>query len=116
MQKSPEFDFSKLEDQKKVSEIEKQRIISDAELLKSGAEYEIDEGGNKILDVTSEQKDKIENDHFYEVEIPEIINSLPDKIRKELLKAKLLGARKDGDNYAIQYANIEGGNREAFEG
>src|SRR3989344_3910617 len=37
------------------AEIEKERTISDAELLESGAEYKIDENGNKILDLTDKQ-------------------------------------------------------------
>lgn len=40
-----------------IAEIEKQRTISDAEMLKKGAIYKIDGEGGKILEPTSEQID-----------------------------------------------------------
>lgn len=45
------------------AKIEKERTISDAELLKGGAEYVVDENGEKILSVTIEQCDSLEKEH-----------------------------------------------------
>lgn len=43
----------------KVAHTQKERTLSDAELLKGGAEYKLDEKGENImLEATEEQKDK----------------------------------------------------------
>ena len=42
-----------------IVEIEKSRTISDAELLRDGAEYVINEGGGKHLRITDEQFEKL---------------------------------------------------------
>src|SRR3989344_5223073 len=42
-----------------IAEMEKSRTISDAELLEDGAEYVVDEEGEKILHTTDEQKKKL---------------------------------------------------------
>lgn len=43
---------------KSQAEIEKERTISDAELLKNGAEYDIDKDGNKVLGITDQQMER----------------------------------------------------------
>lgn len=42
-----------------IAELEKSRTISDAELLKDGAEYVVGEGGEKQLNATEQQKKEI---------------------------------------------------------
>lgn len=61
---------------KEIAKISKIRTISDAELLKGGAEYKVDKELRNILDVTKEQKEEIfkdseiynESDFFTEIE------------------------------------------------
>jgi hemin uptake protein HemP len=43
------FETPKMPTPEEMTEIEKQRILSDAELLKGGAEIKIDEKGKKML-------------------------------------------------------------------
>jgi hypothetical protein len=61
------------EEQKKIAEIEKQRTLSDAELLKSGAQYLVDTKGNKRLDLT-------------DVQIAEAQKMSPDEMAVEKVK------------------------------
>lgn len=51
-----------------MAELEKSRTISDAELLKGGAEYEVDENGGKKLRVTKEQEIGLDAEHRGELE------------------------------------------------
>lgn len=65
MSKSPENFKSVPEEQAK---IEKERSLSDANLLKGGAEYKIDEKGEKILIPTDEQIEVMQAEHKKEIE------------------------------------------------
>ena len=58
MPKSPES--PKKYTPEEIADLEKSRTISDTELLKDGAKYEIDEEGNKHLSATDEQIKSIE--------------------------------------------------------
>lgn len=50
-----------------MAKIEKERTLSDAELIKEGAEYEFDSEGNKVLKVTESQiEEKIEENNKIE--------------------------------------------------
>jgi len=51
--------------QKEMAEIEKSRALSDAELLKGGAEYRINEKEEKLLIPTKEQKKQVEKTAIY---------------------------------------------------
>jgi len=48
------FEAPKMSSLKEIAEIEKARTLSDAELLKEGAEYKFDEAGQKSLELTEE--------------------------------------------------------------
>lgn len=50
----------------KKEEIEKKKVLSDAELIKDGAEYKIDEKGNKSLEVADHQVEKTKEDSLEE--------------------------------------------------
>lgn len=49
------MDFENSKTPQEMAKIKKERAISDAELLKDGAEYEIDSQGNEILSATNKQ-------------------------------------------------------------
>lgn len=49
------------------AELEKSRTISDADLLKGGAEYKVDESGEKRLEVTKDQIDSLEKINMKEI-------------------------------------------------
>lgn len=51
---------------KDVAKIEKSRTISDAELLKAGADYVVDKEGNKRLEVTPDQKERLSSRVYIE--------------------------------------------------
>lgn len=42
-----------------IKQIEKKRALSDAELIKDGAEWSINDKGEKILEITTEQQEKL---------------------------------------------------------
>lgn len=52
-----------------IARLEKSRTISDAELLKGGAEYMVDEEGNKVLKVADKDIDSINSKHESEIEV-----------------------------------------------
>lgn len=68
-EKTDKDQYSKKYLKQAMAEIEKSRTISDAELLKAGAEYEIDEKENKELIPTPKQIEDIrkENAEFYKM-------------------------------------------------
>lgn len=55
----PKFEQPKQYTQEEISELEKSRTISDAELLKGVAEYVVDEKGEKRLNITDPQLEEI---------------------------------------------------------
>ena len=60
------FETPKQPSPEEMAKIEKERALSDAELLKGGAEYKIDEKENKRLDPTAEQIVKIKQEKWAE--------------------------------------------------
>ena len=68
----------------KIAEIEKSRAISDAGLLKEAAEFNIDEKGEKELELTKEQKERIkaqaENPELWAIK-QEIIDAVENSIQ-----------------------------------
>jgi hypothetical protein len=69
-----------------MAEFEKKRILSDAELIKGGADIEVDEKGNRInLLATEAQKEKIEKDGLM-TEKEEAEKRIAEIIRKERIK------------------------------
>lgn len=57
-----------------VAKMQKERALSDAELIKGGAEYNYDEKGNSRLEVTEQQKSKIKKEHYEQLSL----GDLPD--------------------------------------
>ena len=86
------FEQPKIPSSEEMAEIEKERVLSDAELLKEGAEYKFDESGQKILELTEEQvecaKKEMEQDlgkrerkegvNYIETEKGSVYRYLPD--------------------------------------
>ncbi len=56
------FGEPKMPTREDMAKIQKERTINDAELLKDGAEYQVDESGNSILTPTGEQFDSAKNE------------------------------------------------------
>lgn len=69
----------KIPSPEEIAKIEKERTISDAELLKGGAEYEINESGEKILEPTREQLEKIKNDKNLEEDLDRLKKMFEEK-------------------------------------
>ena len=71
-----------------IGKIEKERVLSDAELIKGGAEYTFNEKGEKRLDITNEQeeelKEKITEDSKAEIE---------QKLDLQNLRASIAGGK-----------------------
>ena len=61
-----------------IAQLEKSRTISDSRLLKEGAEYSLNEKGEKVLIPSQEQKDSIHSRHSYDA-----VRGLDDKETKE---------------------------------
>lgn len=63
MQKSPEQSQLSPEE---IAEIEKERTLSDAELIIGGARYSVDKEGDKLLVLEPKQVERIEKEHIEE--------------------------------------------------
>lgn len=109
------------------AKIEKSRTISDAELLKGGAEYVVDKKGNKVLKVANRQSNDINEEHIGENE-RERRRSLYEYVQQEgfkrgdKIKIKFL-PNKDKDfsklgwsyiNPGLSYHNIKTGDEKIF--
>lgn len=73
----------------KVAHTQKERTLSDAELLKGGAEYKLDEKGENImLEATEEQKDKAKEEMESDLKKreEEKLNSVREKFENTLRK------------------------------
>ncbi len=85
----------------KQAEIEKSRTLSDAELLKEGAEYNVNERGEKRLELTKEQIQKIKNTEDRETVLalvrkdPNALFYASEKLRAD--KEIVLSALKESD-------------------
>ncbi len=87
------------------AEIEKERAITEAELLKGGAKYKINEGGEKILIPTEKQRGEIKGE--MNTELRGRIEKEFEKRRKELDKrveevAGMCGFTKEEMQYYLQ--------------
>jgi len=86
------FESPKMLSPEEMAEIEKERTLSDAELLKEGAEYKFDESGQKRFELTEEQverarkemeqelkkKEGMEEVNYIETEKGSVYRYLPD--------------------------------------
>jgi len=79
MPKSPES--PKKYTPEEIADLEKSRTISDAELLKGGAKYEIDEQEDRHLRATAEQKNRAHS--MMDFELMEKQESLDKKLKKQ---------------------------------
>ena len=59
----------KMQTPEEMAEIQKQRALSDAELIKDGAEYEFNKQGNSNLELTEEQKATIKEEQIIKTEM-----------------------------------------------
>ncbi|HOX10819.1 MAG TPA: hypothetical protein P5323_04025 [Candidatus Moranbacteria bacterium] len=92
-----------------MAKIEKEKALSDAELLKGGADYKFDEKGQKRLDVTDEQIEKArgemeqdknkENIESPKIKFPENINIVKALQGKLAEYKERLGAQMKEDPY-----------------
>jgi len=76
------------EDQAK---IETERTLSDAEMIKDGAEYVVDEGGDKRLEATSEQ----------------VESAREEMERAEELKSSIEGVIEQDENYGSEVSSTD---------
>lgn len=82
------------EERARIAELEKSRALSDAELLKGGAEYVVDEKGEKVLVVTDGLTSKIKE----EIERGMNFNSVEEFINYKGIKV--------GDLVEVTYKNV----------
>lgn len=104
-----------------IAEMEKSRTISDAELLKDGAEYVVGEEGGKRLETTVEQQKRLENIEKFKETLKNIAGKEDDFEVNILFMHKRERSRKIGrlisfDNSEIilntTNAGLEGKNEE----
>ena len=90
------FEIPKKYSKEEIAEMEKQRTLNDAELLKDGASYAINEEDEKRLDLTEEQKKKAQEDQDKIEEIRRKIAGEPKPKQENLdrLSAELKEAEK----------------------
>ncbi len=105
-----DFEKPKMPSPEEMAKIEKERALSDAELLKGGAEYKFDEKGNRRLNATDEQIEKAgeemeKNQWPYNLESPKTI----DEQRQEFIKNELKGAQKliEMQNFPSEKAKVD---------
>ncbi len=71
----PKIEQPKQYTPEEIAELEKSRTISDAELFKGGAEYEVDKEGKKLLMATEKQKEKMD----IEMEVEKVMTAKRQK-------------------------------------
>ena len=93
MPKSPES--PKKYTPEEIADLEKSRTISDTELLKDGAKYEIDEEGNKHLSATDEQIKSIEKNKEWQDSVKLLRSLNGDELIKLTFQEPRLGMYHD---------------------
>ncbi len=81
------------EERARIAQIEKERALSDAELIKDGAEYVVDENGEKRLEVTDEQL------HFF-ISAFDNLNKMKNK---KLIKSEYLAQLNSIEERKIEF-------------
>lgn len=78
-----------------MAEIQEERTLSDAELIKGGAEYKSDEKGNVTLEPTRRQLKSIIKEHEEEVSIKDRLDGVIDTLKGALTGSNKTQEKKD---------------------
>lgn len=79
----PKMEQPKQYTPEEIAELEKSRTISDAELLKDGAEYKVDEKGEKMLVIDKEHTIRSEHDKMFNAEmVKPFVSGIEEFFRK----------------------------------
>lgn len=100
-----------------MAQLEKSRTISDANLLKDGAEYEFNEKGEKVLKITETQQEEL-HDGFEREEREKVEAEKKEKLREKVEnyfatnKIKKLASvfitTRGGEELAIRFHSLDG--------
>lgn len=72
-----------------MAKTEKERALSDAELLKGGAEYKFDDEGNKTLEVTGEQVDGVKEEMERDLNIEEPLGKTKNQDEEQKIEQEI---------------------------